>query len=481
MREMTKPDMNTAAGRERAAEELFAYAKEARAERERKWDTFEDYYRCRNGRAGLCVTDAYIHVESQIEPGIPDFSFILREGDTEGEIARRRELAVKNVVDANRLEGKNTANERRLLKYGDAFWKVRWDQSAAFPGAADGGDIRVEDVDPREIYPDPTAGEVQEGEFLFHAYAMNCRKALRAFGADIRRLGLDPEKLLSEEGTSDIFRLQAAESGEGCVAVMEFYWRTPEDRVALSVLLCGREIRHIPDFWLRTGGQNRSFPFVQYWRIRDERNFWNISELEYILPLIDAADRELQVAAQNRAFMANDMLIVEEDALADGVEVTNEPGAILTMRPGRFDRIRRLSGLSSAAEGTAMAEHYTGMIERTVGNFDSTLGEEPERVVTATGIKLLNARADARREIKRADRLRGFARLYELIDWFCLEFYDDGRPIRIAAAGAVGRRARLQGELCYTYSGGEVSPAWFPRVDCLMEAEREAAHVDGNL
>jgi len=466
--------------RERMAERCFAAAREARMERERKWELFEDYYRCRNGGGELCVTDAYIHVESQIEPEVPDFHFAARDDGMAADEVTRREYAVKYVAEANRLDCRNTANERRLLKYGDAFWKVRWDQSLPYPGTADGGDIRVEDVDPRQIYPDPSAGEIQEGEYLIHTYPMTRRKARRAFAADLKRLGAEGEKLLLEE---DPVPGLALCGGNGCVTVTEFYFRTAEDRVALSVLIGGREIRFVPDFWLRTGEQNRSFPFVQYWRIRDERNIWNISELEFILPLIDAADRELMTAEKNRAFMANDMLIVEEDALADGVELTNEPGAVVTMRPGRFDRIRRLSGMSSAAEGTAMAEHYTALIERTVGNFDSAMGEEPERVVTASGIELLNARADARREIKRADRLRGFAKLYELIDWFCLEFYDDGRMIRIGREGSVGRRGKLAEAMHFCYDDGRGERVWFPRVECMMGTEpgKETERVDESV
>ncbi|MBQ3095809.1 MAG: hypothetical protein IJC53_05200 [Clostridia bacterium] len=466
--------------RERMAESCFAAAREARMERERKWELFEDYYRCRNGGGELCVTDAYIHVESQIEPEVPDFHFAARDDGMAADEVTRREYAVKYVAEANRLDCRNTANERRLLKYGDAFWKVRWDQSLPYPGTADGGDIRVEDVDPRQIYPDPSAGEIQEGEYLIHTYPMTRRKARRAFAADLKRLGAVGEKLLLEE---DPVPGLALCGGNGCVTVTEFYFRTAEDRVALSVLIGGREIRFVPDFWLRTGEQNRSFPFVQYWRIRDERNIWNISELEFILPLIDAADRELMTAEKNRAFMANDMLIVEEDALADGVELTNEPGAVVTMRPGRFDRIRRLNGMSSAAEGTAMAEHYTALIERTVGNFDSAMGEEPERVVTASGIELLNARADARREIKRADRLRGFAKLYELIDWFCLEFYDDGRMIRIGREGSVGRRGKLAEAMHFCYDDGRGERVWFPRVECMMGTEpgKETERVDESV
>lgn len=462
--QMKMRDTATAAERERLAETLFASARAAREARERQWDRFEDYYRGRHGEGELCVTDAFVHVESQIEPEVPDFTFACGDGALTPEQLRRREFAVKHVVDANRINEKNTANERRLLKYGDAFWKVCWDMSRQFAGAADGGDVRVEDVDPREIYPDPAATELQQGEYLFHVYPMQPRKVLRAFGADIARLGENAEQLLQTEG-GEGFR-----AGADCPEICEFYYRTPEDGIALSVFVCGREVRHVPDFWTRTGAQNKRFPFVQYWRIRDERSIWNLSELEQVLPLLDAADRELCMAEKNRAFMANDMLVVEEDALAEGCELTNEPGAILTMRHGRFDRVRRLSGLSSHAESTAMMEHYTAMIERTVGNFDSALGEEPERVVTASGIALLNARADARRAIKRADRLLGFVRLYELIDGFCLEFYDDGRELCISTDGRLGRREGLSDPLRFTYGAGQ-EQALFAPVECILKGE----------
>ena len=41
--------------RERMAEACFAAAREARLERERKWEMFEEYYRCRNGGGGSSV------------------------------------------------------------------------------------------------------------------------------------------------------------------------------------------------------------------------------------------------------------------------------------------------------------------------------------------------------------------------------------------------------------------------------------------
>ena len=80
----------------------------------------------------------------------------------------------------------------------------------------------------------------------------------------------------------------------------------------------GRELKYIPNYWKRTCKQNRLFPFVHYWRIQDENRFWNKSELAAVLDLVDAADRKLAMSILNDTFLANDILLVEDGALADG-------------------------------------------------------------------------------------------------------------------------------------------------------------------
>ena len=131
----------------------------------------------------------------------------------------------------------------------------------------------------------------------------------------------------------------------------------------------GHEVKHIPDYWQRTGDQNQLFPFVHYWRIRDENQFYNRSELEPIIPMVDAADRELANGLLNDAFTANDIVLVEKNALAPGEEFTNVPGAVVTVRQNAVGKIARLGGLNSGSNSLPMVEWLLTQIQRTNRNY----------------------------------------------------------------------------------------------------------------
>ena len=216
--------------------------------------------------------------------------------------------------------------------------------------------------------------------------------------------------------------------------VMEFWYKDPETgRVGCTIQAGGHEVKHIPDYWQRTGDQNRLFPFVHYWRIRDENQFYNRSELEPIIPMVDAADRELANGLLNDAFTANDIVLVEENALAPGEEFTNIPGSVVTVRQNSVGKIARLGGLHSGSNSLPMVEWLLTQIQRTNRNYETNQGKVSNSVKTASELAMIRSDVDTQMEIKKADRNAGFERLYELIDWSVLEFYDEERQIFIGA------------------------------------------------
>ena len=203
------------------------------------------------------------------------------------------------------------------------------------------------------------------------------------------------------------------------------------------------------------------FPFVIYDRLPMEKTLWGRSELEAIIPFIDAADREIVYAQLNSAFSSNDIIIAEENALCDDTELDNSPGAVWKLRPGMMGKVQRL-GNSAYSESYLHAnfDKWRRLIEETTGNFSVSQGNEPERVTTATGIALLNERAKNRVALKRIDKSAGFARLYELCDRTALEYYDDGRVI---FSGSVG-----EGDTVYRhadYRKDKDGRSYIPRVD----------------
>ncbi len=455
-------DYSDSEARERTAADLFGKARSARSPAERDWETYNDYYNFLHDAAdemreayeekGLpfnpaVVPDPYIAVETQIQTTVPEPEFRGRDDDLDSVRAKEREYAVRFVCENNRLEDMNTSNERRLVKLGDAFWKVYWDPSMRC--GVDEGDIRIEDVPVEAIYVDPACREkgLQAGQYVFHLYRMHKVAFCNHYARELKKLGIDPSEVMSTDYSSEL-KLFDMTSGvnddEDTVTVLEHWFKHPFDvtehgkkieagTVGCSILVGGKEIKYIPDYWENTGRQNKLFPFVHYWRIRDENQFYNKSELFAILGMVDAADRKLGMAEANDAMMSNDIILVEQGAFAEGQGPDNTPGAVWKMKQGKVGAAARLGGLQPIQNAVGGVEWYLKQVQRANRNYETNQGAEASRTTTATALSMMRADAAAQDEIKIADRNAGFERLYELIDWTCLEFYDTDRLIFIGA------------------------------------------------
>ncbi len=404
-------------------------------------------------------TDGYLHVETQIAPNIPDFEFSPRD-KTDYDKAKQREEIVRYICDNNDLLYKNARNERRLGIDGTAIWKVCWDGGAKM--GADTGDVMVYCPKPYEIYPDPTATDVDSCEYIGYVYKMHKQKAARLFAKDFEKTGeclldffesnafvpVTSDRYDTEDDTVTVTEWWFRQTTDGSAKIKtgsgntHFEWKAGD--IALCVLINGKEIRYIPKYWKKTDAE--CYPFVIYSKIPDDKSVFGKSELEAIIPLIDAKDRELIFAQLNSAYSSNDIILMEENALSDGENLDNSPGAVWKLRPGMMGKVMRLGNMASAQGGLySGASYFQSLIESTTGNFEVSQGKEPSNVTTATGIALLNERAESRKNLKSIDRNAGFKRLFELIDKTALEFYNDGRIIRLGLAG--------QDEYVYSYGG----------------------------
>ena len=509
---VTGYDYSTREAREVTVQQLFHRAKNARTAVEIEWTRYNDYYNgihdvtretvdfCRDNDLPWVpcnMPDPWIMVESQLDPSVPEPEFRGRDNDMDSQKARQRQFAVKYIIENNRLGDMNTRNERRLLKLGDAFWKAYWDGEMRC--GIHEGDIRIRDIPVEAMFPDPSIrdGTIQDGQYLDYVYRVHKVKFCQMFQKELKELGISQEDILSADYVSrtGIFDMTTAvDDQDDTVQVLEHWFRQPEDTkerngevvpagsVGCSIQAGGKELRYIPNYWERTGKQNKLFPFVHYWRIQDENQFWNKSELFPILDMVDAADRKLAMGILNDAFMANDILLVEEGALADGTELTNEPGAVVKLRQNAMGRVQRLGGLQSMANASVSIEWFKGQIERTSRNYETNLGREPARTTTATGLQLLRSDAQSQTDIKRSDRNAGFERLYELLDWLALEFFDDDRMLFIGADEAKEQPAQ---QMMYNadafaqimpevqdLNGNVVRESWtyWPKVDVTVTA-----------
>jgi len=163
----------------------------------------------------------------------------------------------------------------------------------------------------------------------------------------------------------------------------------------------------------------------------NDKSFWDKSDIETIKDLIDASDKEFMNALLNDGLMSNDIILEEQDAFADGFEPTNAPGSRWKLKPNKINAVRRLGGISNNTNALNMIEFIHGKIEETNGNFATKGADPPARVNTASGLAMIREDRDSRSQPKKIDRAGGFRRLYELIDWSVLEFYNQDRIVLI--------------------------------------------------
>lgn len=477
---------------------LLDYASRSREKMNDYWKNMRRYYDgdhdIRRQTAGIYEkhalpwraaqsTDGYMHIESLIEPDIPDFEFSPRSED-KTDRAKQREAITRYVLDSNNMQFKNSRNERRLGIYGSAVWKVCWGD---MPESGDPkSDVCIDTPDPAQIFPDPSATDVDSCEYIGYVYKMHIQKAARIFDKDFKARGTDISDYLDRTGNG--FALLDSESYSGeqdTVTVTEWWFRQPTDGnaliknvcgtderhmryrwksgdVALCVFINGKEVRYIPKYWRTT--KCSFFPFVIYNKIPSDKSVWGKSELEQIIPLIDAQDREMAYAQLNSAFCSNDIILAEENALSDGCDMDNSPGAVWKLRPGMMGKVQRLGNLSAYENSLyTSCSYWRSLVEDTTGNFEVNQGKEPNNVTTATGIALLGERAQTRKTLKNIDRNAGFKRLYQLIDMTALEFYDDGRVFKIGAAE--------NKELVYRFTGfsdKRREDSYIPAVDVII-------------
>ncbi len=477
-------EYSTKEGRQQTALTLLVQARSKRGKREVYWQRMRRYYEGAHEAIGevagyleesgmppvdACVTDAFIQVESQINPVMPSVVFKGRDDDLDGIRAKQREYAVKFVLNNNAYEDEISLSERAMLIDGDAFIKVFYDESMG-----ECGDIRIMTVPSEQLYFDPAASSLDGCEYIDFLYPMHVRQLIRIYGEDIKAAGIDLERIAGRDFAGE----GSKANEEHVLSVLEHWYRDEEGDICCSMSVGGEEFKHIERYWLKTGVQNKSYPFVHLFRIRDNEQFYNRSEIEQIIPLIDSADRALLYGLINAAFTSNDIIIAEKNALEEGTEIENAPGSVISVRDGRAGGIRRLGGLSALSSQMAQIQYLQNQIQRTTRNYDSNIGKEPTKVTTASGLAQLRADAQQQRSIKTVDRLNGYKRLFELIDWSVLEFYDDERMIFIGVNASRRRKALMpganldeqQGDILFTFNADNLrrrkgTPSRQPKLD----------------
>ncbi len=387
--------------------------------------------------------DPYVHVESQVTGDVPEFSFHGREESDEAN-AKSREAIVRYVLESDGYADTVATADRRCIIGGTAVWKVFWD----------GKEVRIANVDTACIYPDPNATDVEECEYIFHCYPMQRSLLARLYREELKRAGLDPARMPCDP----LGAFEDSTEQEDTAVVTEYWYRDDDGDISCALYVGGKELIHTKNYWENTSFT--CFPFVFQYRTRNSDSIWGIGDLEPILTLVDAVDRELSTAQLASAFSGNDVILAEHDAFS--TPPTNRPGAVWELKPGAMGKVARLGGSGDSEDRTQMIKLYRSLIQEAVGNFDADMGREPVNITSATGFAQLIERSELRKATKKAERLGAFRRLLALIDRTALEFYDKRRTVYIGAGTADVKRVEYDPTVLRGKDG------YFPEVDTVI-------------
>lgn len=444
-------DYSTKEAREKTVAVLFNEAKNARAKIDSDWAIFENYYNNYHSKMDdfnsafsslkeiieqedveensifrkRILTDAFTQIESQINPFVPTAFFSGRDSVYDSLKAKQREYIAKCTMYENDFDSKNTENERIMRKFGDSFLKVYLGYS---------GNIKIDVCPKGSVYPDPSAIRLEDCEYIDYVYTMHSQEVKRLYKKELIKANIEDYEL---ENGSYLDKLDAeSENLTHSVVIIEHWYKTMDRNIACSIIICGKEIKHIDNYWKITGDTNKRFPFVHFYRIKKENSFWNTSEIKVIIPILDTIDELMTTGLQNMRLLGNDTVLVEEGTLTNtNNELDMSPGAVNMVKPGKLSGIKRLQGLQNLPSVINDIQYYQSQVQKTLRNYESNNGKETQRVVTASGLAQLRADAQEQTTIKDYDRLHAFKRLYSLIDWTALEFYQDDKLVFLGVPG----------------------------------------------
>jgi hypothetical protein len=414
------------------------------------------------------LTDCFKVVEQSIDTDAPDFLFMGRDDDLDSTLAKERQDLVNYVVYNNHLDEMMSENERNLGKAKNAFWKVSWDSEKQF--GSEKGDIVIGNPDPANIFPDPSAYTIDDCEYLIYAYRMHIKKARRVFGAIIDEIATDNlhceteiYNQISYDNISSGYSSSKVQFYDNTIQVLEYWFKQPDDGkvkidkvnyswkagdIACCIIIDKQEVKYIPNYWQNTcRSGNQYYPFVKYERVGVSKSFWSRSDIENIKDLVEAGDKELMSTLLNNMYNSQDIIIQEEEALADGDTISNEPGSVITVRQGKMGAVKRLGNTANSTNSISTINWIQNQIEETNGNSGINAGEKPpSNVNTFSGMALLAEQGQKRVKTKMAPRNLAFRRLYELIDWHVLEFYNTDRVLTVRGKDGISKMFKFNSD-----------------------------------
>ena len=349
------------------------------------------------------VTNLVFSTIESIRPIMTDNNpkFIAVPNNPQGlEFSNDVQMALDYEWEREKMPTKLPAQLIPMLVYGTAVWFVQWDGKEG-----EYGNIKIKEVDPFNIFPDPLAENVDNAEYIVYATYKNANQIKQQF----------PDKANAIEGSrismSELVanRDEQDTNEENQVLILEMWcrdWTTMDEDIDGNKSLKypqGRVITCLPELGIilsdkKNPYKDGKFPFVLMKNYDVPFKFWGVGEVEQIMsPQIYVNELTNQII-DNAKNTANMQWIIDKNAGIGQGKLTNRPGLVIRKNPGA--EVRRDTPPPMPTYVREQIDVLKADIQDISGVLDSLKGEKQTGVVAASAILALQEASQSRIRLK---------------------------------------------------------------------------------
>ena len=141
----------------------------------------------------------YELIESQVDSSIPMPKVRAIHPEDE-ELAKKLEHYLENKIKTAKLPLLNDMMERNVPVQGGDFFHVQWDANAGLHSQI--GDIKVSEIHPKKLIPQPGMVEIEEMDYFFVQELYTKKKVKAIYGVSVEDCGNDYTDLAGEQSST---------------------------------------------------------------------------------------------------------------------------------------------------------------------------------------------------------------------------------------------------------------------------------------
>lgn len=528
----------------------FEIDRQSKADIDRDFDLYEEYYQGKRYFGNLkelgisaqrdvrtVVNFVRMMIEALIDLSVPEPDLRAVSPDDENAMQLLNKYMHYVSHSDNDLEEINLENERRVKKFGGAFYKVHWNNAIKYGQYV--GDIEISNPHPKYIIPN--AGAINWKDDLEHYHLVSNRtiKYIRRRWPDVTKDELEDKAFLykeydklNEEGPrnegitseSNLNRYSIVETtfrdedGDICKLwwsgdllleyIPKFYWHRDEDGEPTRVgyLEPGTQIRmgtdpETDEPMFRTVEAQidpetgeplldaEGFPIgeeVEYyiptcWDIvyqpylPKDMSCWGTSMIDDIADLYESILKAVHI--QEEGFLRGRKKITTDND--EDAQKIMDPGSEVIVVRGQVGNI----DLNTNIDGIMWIEKLKEWMQLITGATNAAMGVHDPGVKSGRQAELYVSQANFKASLASTYKAIAFKQLYQIVADFALAFCDDDRPFRLDGEsrnkteyGTFSRLSMLRDD-----SGNIIYPNWDVSVSAQAGWMQNKSEIMNNI